>query len=131
MARLDVVVADGDGIIAHVGSQTRIDVRGKRVYIVEVVRRVVSLKAVPGVNQQNIIRPSHRTDAVHDGLDCKERLLHSPADVGGIEIASMHVVGSQNLEDIVPILGSRTAAGQQKSGGSGGDDRLEYPFHTL
>ena len=125
------MVAHRDGIVAHVGGKAWIDMRRECVHIVEIVRGVVSLKAVSGVNQKHIVGSIRRTYTVHDSLDCIERLLHSPADVGGIKIGSVHVIGRQKLEHIVSVLESRTASRQQKSGGSGDNDRLEYYFHTL
>ena len=66
---LDVMVAHRDGIVAHVGGKAWIDMRRECVHIVEIVRGVVSLKAVPRIDEDNFVRTGSRTDAVHYRLD--------------------------------------------------------------
>ena len=131
VSRLDVVVADGHRIVAHVGGYPRIDVRRERVHIVEVIGRIVSLKDVAGIDEDHIVSPGDGADTVHDRFHGTERRPHPVPDIGGIEIGSMHVIGGEKLDDIVPVPWTGMAPRHQEADGGSYSDKRKSTFHTL
>ena len=67
MSGLDVVIAHSDGIVAHVGGQSREKMRGEGVHVVGIIGGVVALKTVSGVEQDDIVR-SEGIPVFPDGL---------------------------------------------------------------
>ena len=53
MPGFNVVVADGYGVVAHVCGQPWIQMPAKGIDVVEVVRCIVALKAVSGIDKED------------------------------------------------------------------------------
>ena len=115
MAGLVVVVADRHRIVAHIGREARVEVGRLRVDVVEIVRRVVSLEAVAGVDQQHVFRTCRRADAVDAVVHGEEGRPGGAGDVVFVEPAAVDVVGREDAQVIGAVF--RAAGGQQKRRG--------------
>ena len=117
MPGLDVVVAHGDGVVLHVGHQPGEQVRGQGVYVIIVVGGVVSLQAVAGVHQKDILRPVRRAHAVYVVVHGKKGVPGAPSHISGVEPGAVHIVGGQHGKGIVPVPETAAAGGQGSQGG--------------
>ena len=105
MAGFDVMVADGDGVIFHVGEQAGEEVRGHRVDIVVIIGGVVALKAVAGIDQHDIFGTVLGADAVDIVIHGIEGIPDTSAfDIGRIEPGAVDVVGGENLQGIFSVF---------------------------
>ena len=118
MARLDVVIAHGHCIIPHVGHQAGKQMRCQRINIVEKIRSVVPLKAVAGIQQQDVLRTICRPDTVNIVFHRRQRRACPAIHIGGIEPGAMDVVGGQDGQGIFAVL-ERAAAGKRQEGAGG------------
>ena len=82
VARLDVMVAHCDRVVAHVLDQARIDMRGQRIDVVEIIGGVVPLQAVAGIHEEDMVRPDRSSDTVHTILGGEQGLGGVRPDVG-------------------------------------------------
>ena len=115
MARLDVVIAHGHRVIAHIRHQAREQVRRQRIDIVVVIRRIVALEAVASVDEEDILRPVRRPDAVHIILHRHQRRPRPAVHIGGVEPRPVDIVGGKHRQGIFPVL-EGTAAGEGEKG---------------
>ena len=125
VARLDVMVAHCDRVVAHVLDQARIDMRGQRIDVVEIIGGVVPLQAVAGIHEEDMVRPDRSSDTVHTILGGEQGLGGVRPDVGRVEIAAMDVVGGQERQAVLPVF-------QGVAGGQGEQDRCQeegFRFH--
>ena len=114
MPRLDIVVAHGDGVIAHVLRHPRKKVRSDRIDIVEVIGRVVPLQAVTCVDKEHILSPVRRTDAVHIMLHRHQRRTRPVVHIRRIEPRTMHIVGGKHGQCILTVLGAASAGHREQ-----------------
>ena len=96
---LDVVVAHGHGVVFHVGCQLDEEVLPFRVHVVVVIGGVVSLQAVAGVQEQDVLRSDGAAQAVHPGTDGHQAGLRGLSfDVRLVEPGSVDVARRDDVE---------------------------------
>ena len=99
MARLDVVVADGDGIIPHIGHQLDKKVFTLRFDVIVIIGSVVSLQAVARVEQQDVLLSDRPAKAVHPGVYGHQAgLLRLAFHVRFVEPAAVDVARGDDMQ---------------------------------
>ena len=114
MAGLDVVVAHRDGVVFHIGDERHEGVFAGGIDVVVVVRRVVTLQAVAGVEEEDVLRSDGVAQAVHPGVDGHQAGLVGLAfDIGFVEPVAVDVTGGDDMQG---VRLRRAGKGQQKQG---------------
>ena len=116
MAGLDVVVAHGHGVVFHIGDELDEGMLPFGVHVVVVIRRIVALQAVAGIEQEDVLPAHGATQAVHPGVDGHEaRLVGLALDVGFVEPVAVDVSGGDDMEDtLLRGAGKREEQGSEK-----------------
>ena len=98
MSGLDVVVAQGHGIVAHTGCNAGIDVFAFSIHKIVIVGGIVALKDVSGVEKQHIFAAAGLPETVHIALHRHEGVLLAGRGVGVVEKAAVNISRCYNLE---------------------------------
>ena len=110
-----VVVAHRTGVVAHICCNARPDVRLVGRHIVEVVRCIVALKHVAGIQQHHILLAHGSAQAVHVMLDGHKAGLGLAAlDIRTGEIGAVHVSCSHDVQFIPRVLRKYRSADDQQ-----------------
>ena len=128
MASLYVMVPPHHSIVVHIVKDARKKMGREGVYIVIIVCGVVTLQAVSGINENDIILAIGLTYAVYVRVDGAKGILDPAAYVGGIKPGSVDVVGGEHREGVVSVLGT-TCTGEKRKAESRDDECAD--FHML
>ena len=104
MTGLDIVIADRNRLVAHIGDEAGEQVRGEGVYIIVIICRIVPLEAVPGIDQKHIVLTERVAELRHVRIDRHQGGLHRAANISRVEPASVYVIGRQEVELVFPVL---------------------------
>ena len=128
MASLYVVITPHHGIVFHIVKDAREKMGREGVYIVVIVCGVVTLQAVSGINEKDIILAIGLTYTVYVRVDGAKGILDPAAYVGGIKPGAVDVVGGEHREGVVSVLGT-TCTGEKRKAESRDDECAD--FHML
>ena len=114
MAGFNVVVTHGNGVVLHVLDKAWEKVGRFCVDVVIVVRRIVSLKAIPCVYQKYIVHAVGLADAVYVVVHGKEGFLYATSYIGRVEPRAVDVVGGKDGKGVFPVF-ETALAGEQRN----------------
>ena len=104
MSRLDVVISCCDGVVAHVGGQSREKMWGQGIHVIGIICGVVALEAVSGIEQDDIVR-SEGIPVFPDGrIDRVEGVFLPSVGVAGREPAAVHVCCGEYIKLILTVF---------------------------
>ena len=114
MSGLDVVIAYCNGVVAHVGGQSREQMRREGVHVVGIIGGVVALETVSGVEQDDIVRSEGIPVFPDYRIDRMEGVFLPSVCVAGREPAAVHVCCGEDIKLIITVfqLSSARCCGQ-------------------
>ena len=93
------MVTHGHGVVAHVRDELDKGMLTFRVGIIVVDRGIVSLQAVAGIQQQDVLLADSLPQAVHPRFDGHQAgLIRLAFDIGFVEPGSVDVTGRDNVQ---------------------------------
>ena len=126
MSGLYIVVSDNYRIIAHIVHEPREEMSAVGCDVVVVIRRVVALKTVAGIEQQHVAFTHGIPEAVDIPVDLHQAVRYVVVHIGAVKPGAVHVPGRHYVQ-AVPLSGDRDRGGQDHDSRS---KTMEYSFHT-
>ena len=83
---------------------------GNRIYIVEIIRRVVALQAISRIHQDNMVPAVGNADAVDDPVHPHQGLPDVAVHVGRIKEAAVDIIGRQQGQVVLTVLQARAGS---------------------
>ena len=98
MPGFHIMVSDAYGIISHIGSQARKQMRRQRIHVIEIISGIVPLETIACVHEKDIVLSQRIAVLIDISIDGHQRVLHLPADVCRIEPRAVYIIGSQEIK---------------------------------
>ena len=95
---LYVMISDTDSVIFHISRKARKKVRCDSVHIIIIVRRIVALQAVAGIDKYDIINAKRISISIDISIHGHQRRAPGAIHISRVEPRAMHVISSKQVE---------------------------------